>query len=318
MNISLLIVALMCAAQTVVADVPDRLEAAFEGWVEDVGADAAVISIWQKDMHIRDIAVGMDADTPVELASLSKAVTGLCAAHLIKTGEWSAQTTSLEVLGYGPDAITVDALMTHSAGLGPDETQGAMPFWLDTREDRAADAAATALTRLTQSGTPGSYAYNNENYAVLAAMISAQTGVPHTQFCKTHVLTPAEATTATPSSRTGSMAGWGGWQMTVKDYARLMHWAYGPQGMIGSAPQDWPQIEVGGGASYSVGMTQRVFRGKMNYWHFGALCFPGRLNVGTYAVSWMEDWRAVVAYDRCVSWDDMFRLDKVLSQAVLP
>jgi hypothetical protein len=104
--------------------------------------------------------------------------------------------------------------------------------------------------------------------------------------------------------------------MSVQDYARLMHWAYGPQGMIGKAPQDWPQAQMGGGAFYGVGMTQRRFRGAMNYWHFGGLCFPKRLNIGSYAVRWMADWSVVVAYDRCVDWDAMTRLDNVLARAV--
>lgn len=316
MNIRLCVAALCCAAQTAWADIPERLEAAFQGWVAEVGAQAAVMTVWQRDHHHRDVGIGMDVETPVELASLSKAVTALCAAHLIENGAWTAETTSLSVLGYGPDALTVGALMTHSAGLGPDETQGAMPLWLDTAQDRAADAAAAALTRTAQTAKMGTYAYNNENYAVLAAMISAHTGERHTTYCKTNVLIPAGATSARPSERTGSMAGWGGWQMRVQDYARLMHWAYSPEGKIGSAPQDWPQADMGGGAVYGVGMTQRAFRGSMNYWHFGALCFPGRLNLGTYAVSWMQDWRVVVFYDRCLSWEDMIKLDSVLSAAV--
>ena len=73
---------------------------------------------------------------------------------------------------------------------------------------------------------------------------------------------------------------------------------------------------MGGGAFYGMGMTQREFRGSMNYWHFGALCFPGRLNAGSYAVSWMGDWTVVVAYDACADWDAMVRLDQALAGAV--
>lgn len=316
MTIRILAAALCCVAQTAWADIPDKLEAAFLGWVEEVGVDAAVITVWQKDQHHRDVAVGMEANAPVELASLSKAVTALCAADLMDSGEWTAETTSRAVLGYGPDALTVGALMTHSAGLGPDETQDQMPLWLDTEADRSADAAATALMRAPQTAKRGSYTYNNENYAVLAAMISAHTGEPHTAYCKARVLSPAGVTTAQPSERTSSMAGWGGWKMSVQDYARLMRWAYGPEGRIGGAPQNWPQADMGGGAFYGVGMTQRAFQGSMNYWHFGALCFPGRLNIGTYAVSWKQDWRAVVFYDRCLPWDNMVLLDNTLARAV--
>jgi len=279
-------------------------------------ADAAVLTIWREGSHQRDVAIGMQADTPVELASLSKAVTGICAAHLTERGLWLAQTTSLDVLGYGPEAVTVAGLMTHSAGLAPDQTQTLMPLWLDSAEDRSEQAARQALTREGQTATRGVYTYNNENYAILGAMIAAETGEGYAEYCKRAVLDAAGVTRAGLSPRVGGMAAWGGWQMSVQDYARLMHWAYGPKGIIGRAPQDWPQAAMGGGAFYGVGMTQRSFRGSMNYWHFGALCFPGKLNIGSYAVRWMDDWSVVVAYDRCVDWDDMIRLDNVLAQAV--
>lgn len=293
-----------------------RLEQAFRGWAAEVGAERAVMTIWRRGQHQGDVALGMAADAPVELASLSKAVTGLCAAELIRTGVWRKETTSHDVLGKGAAGVTVAALMTHSTGLKPDQTQTLMPLWLDTPEDRAALATDKALGRSTQAGTFGSYAYNNENYAILGAMISAETGVSHVDYCRNTVLIPAGVTTAAPSPRTGGMAAWGGWTMSVQDYARLMHWAYGPGGMIGRAPQNWPQAEMGGGAFYGVGMTQRAFHGSMNYWHFGALCFPERMEAGSYAVSWMQDWSVVVAYDRCVDWDAMVALDGALAAAV--
>ena len=310
------IFALVCAATPVWADVPQRLESAFRTWAFSVGADAAVMSIWRGDTPHGEIAIGMAPDTPVELASLSKAITALCAAGMIVDGTWQTSTTSAEVLGYGPEGLTVGALMTHSAGLGPDQTQGAMQRWLDRRKDRADVAAEKALNRAEQTAERGSYSYNNENYAVLASMISARTGQPHTRFCQKTVLDRAGVSTARLSPRTGSMAGWGGWMMSVADYARLVQWAYGPEGMIGKDPSAWPQADMGGGMFYGVGMTARPFQDDMNYWHFGLLCFPGRLNAGTYAVSWISDWRVVVAYDRCVSWDDMIRLDNSLTRAV--
>ncbi len=313
-----LVFAATFAAPVAMADVPARLDQAFRGWVADVGATAAVMTVWQGGIHHSDVAIGMSAQAPVELASLGKAVTALCTVTLMQSGLWSAGTTSLEVLGYGPDGVTVAQLMTHSTGFGPDQTQGDMPGWLDTPQDRAADAARQALMRDAQDGTADSYGYNNENYAVLGAMIAAQTGQSYGDYCKDAVLIPAGVTTARLSPRTGSMGAWGGWQMSVQDYARLMHWAYGPQGVIGKAPDDWPQAAMGGGAFYGVGMTQRAFRGQMNYWHFGLLCFPGRLNAGSYAVRWMDDWAAVVSFDRCLEWDQLIALDNVLARAVFP
>ena len=296
--------------------VPDRLEVAFRTWLAEAGATRAVMSIWRGGVPQRDVGIGMDAAEPVELASLSKAVTALCAAHLVETGVWSKKTSVREVLGRGPDRLTLEALLTHASGVGPDETQLAMQGWLDTEEDRATAVAKTALQRKQQDGTPGQFAYNNENYGILGAMIAAETGRDYVDFCAGAVLVPAGVTTASPSPRTGAMAAWGGWEMSAHDYARLMHWAYGPGGKIGRAPDRWPAADMGGGAFYGMGMTQRAFRGAMNYWHFGSLCFPGRLEAGSYAVSWMGDWSVVVAYDACVDWEAMFRLDGALAGAV--
>ena len=306
----------LLAAPAALADTAVRLEAAFRTWVAEHGAERAVITIWRGGVEQRNAAVGMEPTDPVELASLSKAVTALCAAQLVQTGTWTRDTTSRSVLGKGPQGLTVAALMTHSAGIAPDQTQVGMSDWLDTPEDRAARAADTALARKAQTGTIGSHTYNNENYAILAAMISAEVGVPHSRYCANAVLVPAGVTTADPSLRTGGMAAWGGWTMSVQDYARLMYWAYGPGGLIGRAPDRWPQSDMGGGAYYGVGMTQRQFRGAWNFWHFGLLCFGARMNAGTYAVMWMGDWSVVVAYDLCTDWDAMVGLDNALSRAV--
>jgi len=40
------------------------------------------------------VGAPLSPDRPVDLASLSKAITAVCAAQLIEEGVWSAQTTS--------------------------------------------------------------------------------------------------------------------------------------------------------------------------------------------------------------------------------
>lgn len=304
------------AASAVFADVPAALENAFRGWVGDVGSTKAVMAIWHGDAPHAEVAIGMSAGTPVELASLSKAITALCAAQLIQSKAWTPATTSAEVLGYGAPGVSVAALLNHSSGIAPDQTQTLMPLWLDSDVDRSDQAARVALTRDAQLGSFGEYGYSNENYAILGAMIAAETQQPYAAYCAEAVLAPAGVTTARLSPRSGGMAAWGGWQMTATDYARFMHWAYGPDGIIGGAPAAWPEVAMGGGAFYGVGMVQRDFRAGRNYWHFGALCFPGRLNIGSYAVRWLQEWSVVVAYDRCLSWDDMVALDAALARAV--
>ena len=132
------------------------------------------------------------------------------------------------------------------------------------------------------------------------------------------MLRPAGVTSAAPVARLSVLLSAGGWQVSVQDYARFVHWGYGGEGMIGRAPQNWPEQAMGGGASYGVGMVQRAFRGSTNFWHFGQLCFPQRVEAGSYVVQWEQDWLAVVAFDRCLDWDAMFELDHILTRGVFP
>lgn len=299
------------------ADVPARLEAAFLGWAADVGAAQAVLTVFRAGVHQHDVTLNMAAQTPVDLASLSKAITAVCAAHLIEEGVWTAQTTSAAVLGKGPP-LSVAGLMTHSAGVGPDRTQDLMAFWLGGDASMAHLATQIALIRPVQRAEAGHYSYNNENYAILGEMIAAETGQPYRTYCDAQVLAPAGVTSAAPSPMTGPFLPYGGWQMSVQDYAAF-HWhAFGPDGLIGRAEADWPAVDIGEGAYYGVGMLQRALHGTHAHWHFGSLCFPGRFNIGAYAVILLDDWSLVAAYDVCLDGDQMQALDAALIGAVYP
>lgn len=298
------------------ADVAARVEAAFVGWARDVGATEAAITLRRGGVPVHDAAIGMAMDRPVELASVSKAITAVCAATLMESGVWDGATTSREVLGFGPEGITLAGLMTHSAGIGPDRTQWMMWLWLGRPDTHAARATAIALTRPEQSGQAGRYLYNNENYAILGEMIAAQTGQSYVDYCTQAVLRPAGVTTAQPSPHTGSFLPYGGWRMSLQDYAAF-HWhAFGPEGIIGRDPSGWPSAPVQGGMSYGVGTFQRPMAGTFNFWHFGALCFPGRLNIGAFAVIWMQDWSLVAAYNVCPTGPEAAKLDQMLAKAV--
>lgn len=306
----------LCLAPPVFADVPDRLEAAFRGWVADVGATRAVMTVRRAGQPVRDVAIGMEPAEPVEFASLAKAITAACVAELIAQGVWQEDTTSRDVLGYGMQGVSLAGLLTHSAGLGPDRTQKTM--WMRLFQPDAPQdwAARSALERDKQTQSPGSYSYNNENYAILGAMIAAQSGQNYQDYCTQAVLAPAGVDTARASQVTGAFLPFGGWQMSVQDYAAF-HWhSFGPSGRIGAAPEAWPSIDVRGGAEYGMGMFQRKMRGRYNYWHFGLLCFPARFNGGAYAVIWQETYSVVAAYDACVDFDQMGALDAALGKAV--
>lgn len=299
------------------ADSADRVAIAFANWAYDVGAEEAVLTLWHKGEMRRNIVIGEGAaDRPVELASLSKAITAVCVAEMLNEKIWRSTTTSFSVLGYGLRGITVGQLLTHSSGLGPDETQVLMPLWLGEIGDRSEIAAKRALNRPDQTGLAGLYTYNNENYAILGEMITQETGQPYERYCRDRVLARSGVQNAAPSEQSGSYLPFGGWQMSVQEYAAFMWHGFRPGGVVGHELSRWPQNTVEGPTRYGMGMFQRIVGTTPNFWHFGALCMPGRLNIGSYGVIWQGEWMIVAAYEVCPTWPQMADLDRMLGQAV--
>jgi CubicO group peptidase (beta-lactamase class C family) len=282
----------------------------FEQWAQEVGAD----EISLVSLHNGTVAgTPLNPDRPVELASLSKAITAICVAQLIEEGVWSARTTSAQVLGEGPQEITVAQLVTHTSGISPDSTQGLLWLLRDMHAPLGARVTATALAR-TPDETLG-YFYSNENYAILGEMIEAALGQSYEQACAGRALAPAGITTAEPSRTVAGTLAWGGWQMSVHDYARFhQHW-FGPDGPYGAGAPEALRIDLGDGAFYGLGMFERPWNEDRNFWHFGSWCMPFRINAGTFAVMWRGAWSAVAAYDVCLEEEAMIKLDRALARA---
>lgn len=148
-------------------------------------------------------------------------------------------------------------------------------------------------------------------------MIAAQTGVPYDQACRERVLEPAGIAQAGPSPQTGGFLPWGGWQMSVQDYAKFMHWAYGAGGILARNAVTWPAQQVRGDVYYGMGMFfQRGTEAGNLFWHFGSWCFPFGVQTGSYAVHWQEGWSVVAAYDICIPTAQMNALERAMTQAI--
>jgi len=286
------------------------LEAAFGFWAADHNIPNSAIVV----MHDGEtVGSSGDIDAVVEIASLSKAITAVCAASLITDGTWDADTTSSDVLGYGHDGITVSQLITHTSGLGPDRTQTLMPLWVNSPESRKSIVTELALNKPQQ--TNGQFNYNNENYAVLGQMIEVALGEPYQSACSERALKPADVT-AKPSHQTGGMLPWGGWAMSARDYAQFHSYWFGSQGTYGAGSPASLLAPVQGGAEYGLGMFERDVADHRNFWHFGLWCIDRRVNAGAFAVIWKGEWSVVATYDACVDWDAMGALDGALVKVV--
>jgi len=299
---------LTLAAAPVLAQ-SDRVALEWNKWLEAQGNPPGALVFMIGDSPLLAQDSGYDPDLAVPVASLSKGITALCAAALVDEGlmAWD-DPLNRWIEGGGP--ITLGELVTHTSGLWPDQTQGAMAEWRGDTARRWQEVTARALDRVRQEGTRGQYRYNNENYAVLGLVIEEVAGDWYDKACAPRVLEPLGITTARLSPEYGGYGPWGGWQMSVRDYARLMRGAF-----AGMDPRNTPSADLGGGVHYGLGMLFRTSRDTANHWHFGALCFEDA-GLGAFAVNWAGKYTLVAAYGACVDGDAMVALDAALARAV--
>ena len=294
------------------------LERAVKGWAAAQGMSGVVMALRHEGQPLRATGFGRDAGEAVELASLGKAITAVCAVTLIRDGHWGADTTSRQVLGYGPEDLTLKQLMTHTGGLRPDATQILMRFWLGKEEAMAQVVSRLALKRPRLPGAQGRYFYNNENYAVIGAMIEVELARPYAEACAERVLVPAGVHGAALSPLTGGTGPWGGWTMSVAEYAAFHDFWYGAEGLMRREIREIPWASVWGPVQYGAGMYQREALRAVSFWHSGSWCLPGGRAFGSFALHWRGAWGVVVAHDGCADAEAVEALHGALVKALGP
>ena len=286
-------IALPTEAQTV-----DGIEQAWRDWMSKHGRATGGLAVIHRDRPVREAAMGQEAvGTPVPVASLSKAVTGVCIAGLIERGRLSFDTPLSQALartlarvGQPADrrllAVTISELLVHRAGFAGNHDDANEPLadYLRSHTARrtAFDAQLGWILRRPLATAPGTqYAYANAGYLVLGAIIEEASGRDYESYCRETVLLPLGARDAELDPAWRIMSSYGGWRMPLSDYGRfyqafaLGNPAIGPQArtwMMSSAGK-----QVGGGAHYGLGTFVRPTKeGEANFWHWGAWTYDLR------------------------------------------
>lgn len=316
MQLFLAAFATACVAQT-----DDRATAIVDAWSDWVAAGdtpQATIVVMRSGDIVAQTGIGIAADAAMPIASLSKAITAACVQKLSKTDQLDMDMTVGDVLDLqGPTAsVTLAQLITHTSGIGPDSTQGNRELAKATTA-QIQSIADTALDRDAQDGRVGSYAYNNENYAILGAVITQVTGEPYAQACIDAVMTPLDIQSATLTGDWAQHGSWGGWSISAPDYARFAWATFGPSGPIGAHPSAWPAASLDGGANYGMGVLWRDIQQRSIFWHAGMLCWDGAGD-GGYFASYGGEWLVVTLYADCLAGTDRLgQLDQALFNAAL-
>jgi CubicO group peptidase (beta-lactamase class C family) len=273
----------------------DGIEHAWRGWMSKHARKTGGLAIIHGDRLVREAAMGQEAaGAALPLASLSKAVTGVCIAGLIERGRLSFDTPleqalarTLARVGQPADqrllSVTVSELLVHRAGFRDDVNAPLAAYLRDHTARRTAfDAQLGWILRRPLASAPGSrYSYSNAGYLILGAVIEEASGRDYESYCRDSVLTPLGVRDAGLDPAWRIMASYGGWRMPLKGYGRFYQ-AFAPGNpAIGPIARAWMMSpkgkQVGGSVHYGLGTFVRPTRGgEANFWHWGAWTYDLR------------------------------------------
>ncbi|GEM_PF-1549958 len=235
-----------------------QVEVAWRAWMDRNGIAAGAMAIALPDGRVISAAQDYAPDQTAPVASLSKAITGICLDQILSEQglPWSTRladiATGMSAAGVTPRAwnqhITLSGLATHTAGLSPDLTQGDLMGRLHGALGLHRRVASDALRQEALLGNPGSHFYSNTNYAVLGVVIEALSGQTYTDACMTRVMEPAGIDDAVIHGRMGSMSSYAGWEISAESYARLARYWF----RAGRPAIDLPDLRPQAG-SYAIG-----------------------------------------------------------------
>jgi CubicO group peptidase (beta-lactamase class C family) len=288
----LILVLLASAVGRAQAQTVDGIEQAWRAWMAEQRRKTGGLAVVHGGRAVREAAMGQEAvGAPVPVASLSKAVTGVCIAGLIERGRLSFDTPLSQALartmvrvGQPADprlsAVTISQLLVHRAGLDKKDIANApLADYLRSHTARrtAFDTQLGWIFRHRLAAQPGTrYVYSNAGYLILGAVIEEASGRDYESYCRETVLLPLGARDAELDPAWRIMSSYGGWRMPTADYGRfyqafaLGNPAIGPQARAWMMSPDGKRVGSGS-VHYGLGTFVRpTATGGGNFWHWGA------------------------------------------------
>lgn len=278
--------ALVLAAPAAAFDASATAEAvikAWDGWMDRHKVPAGAIILSYQGEVIAEHGRKRSVDDAVTVASLSKAITAVCAARAAETAGKSINAPMAEVIPaalaeHAPRddkfaAITLAHLITHTSGLDTDYHRAELPK-LRSFEKENKLWQFSKVSALELSGAPGSasYRYSNANYLVLGLAIEEMTGEPYETYCQREVLAPVGADSGQLSQKWRVMTSWGGWEISARDYLKFAEANFTGRNAadrVQGLPMSVPYVNDRG-TRYGLGMHYRRNSAGLNAWHNGS------------------------------------------------
>jgi D-alanyl-D-alanine carboxypeptidase len=147
-----------------------------------------------------DIASGLpvDADTPFQVASITKQFTAAAILQLMEAGKLSLDDPAVHFFPDLPDdipaaaqAITISHLLTHTSGLPDPVGWKFRDFMLDQPIPDGDSQVDLAGAFGSPNATPGAvWSYNNTGYWILGRIVEIVSGQSYGDYLQTHFFTP--------------------------------------------------------------------------------------------------------------------------------
>lgn len=154
------------------------------------------IVLFQKASGFAKDTIPNTMDSKFQLASLSKTFTALAIMKLVQEGKLGLESTIQEIYpGFPYAGVTVRSLLSHRSGLPYYQYE----FDNRVRKEKLYPSNQQVMQWFTEANpTPKVmnkpdhfFAYNNTNYAILAAIIEKVSGQSFDQYMQENIFTPA-------------------------------------------------------------------------------------------------------------------------------
>lgn len=326
------------------------LDAVFRAWMERSGVAEASLAVGHADRLVGAFGYGgRDAGERVLVASLSKAITGLCLGTLVDDGRLGFDTrVDVALAGFfareGQPAdprlggATLGQMLAHRGGFDRDAAPDAVTgptLQRYLRAHRASDESGDALLAATLEATlpraPGSaFRYANAPYLLLGVAIAEADGRPYAEACRARVLAPLGIADAALDPDWAVLSSFGGWKLSAPEYLAFLRGFDADSPVLGPKARDFlldangKDVPGGRGAHYALGVLARVQPGGATVWHSGRWRWrnagfgdgPPSTDVGAYFVRLANGDAFVATYSPLPSESATRELDRDLVAAL--
>ena len=304
---------------------------AWEQWASSNKVKSTSVAVFHEGKLIASSGKNRDPEKPYPVASLSKAITGICTLQYLEESAFNLKSTLNDVLGdrlndkkirklETKSTLTIGMLLNQTTGLKKDITQKkGLTKYSDFGKPHIESVSVRALRQNAKAEPGKKHIYNNGNFAILGWVIETMSGKPYEQACLEKTLVPAGVTSASLNPEWRVMSSWGGWIISAIDYGKFIDTYFTDQKVLGKPPIRYGRGIVKEGVKYGAGFYWRDAKKGYNFWHYGRWKWSDkkrRANLGAVFWHFSPGWTITGNYGLSPNKAQTRSLEKAVYQAL--